>query len=539
MSFARIALAVTFTAALATAQISLLSTLAGGNGQKGTMFNINNTSAGPVTILSFGQNFLAAGTANVEIYTKTGSFAGSEAIAANWTLAASVTGLVHGAGVAQTIPAFVGVTIPAAATQAFYITATTATPSNVAYTNGTLVVPATSSGAVAFSDANIQFVCGVGKVYPFGATFGGPTPGGAGRCWNGRIDYVLGSITAMPWQVNQPAAYMDFDFVLATALTPAKVQKCVGASVNACADSFGAPADIALNMLPTVSSLAGGIPVGPNAVVNLDMAGGFTFLLGGTFVLPLGAASGTCPVLFNAFPGTLSAQMVAIDPTSPIMLSLSQACEATGLPSGPLTLPNADDTLYLVDTTVSPLCNTTGLNFYGTTYTQFVVSTNGVVFPGTAGTNQWVPSAANALLAPGLFGVWSDWQSNANPAATIVVSNNTVFGGFDINFTNVPYWGSTVNSTFRVALDGFGPRLEGLTGLGTDPLTPTGLFVSKGAGFATDPGVTAFTLGGTGSTAVATDMLYAVGTGTPTLAGGANNLWFSFNATGGVDWLGN
>lgn len=538
MSISRLALMVALTATLATAQMSLLSTLAGGNGQKGTMFNVNNISAGQVSILSLGQNFLAAGTDNVEIYTKTGSFVGSEAIAANWTLVTSVTGFVHGAGTAETIPALVNVSIPAGATQAFYVTVTAATPGNVAYTNGNLVVPATASGNVAFADANIQFVCGVGKVYPFGGTFGGPTPGGAGRCWNGRIDYVLGPITGAPWQVNSAAAYMDFDFVLASVLTPAKVSKCVGAPVNACADSFGAPADLALNMLPTVSSLAGGVPVGPNHVVNLDLSGGFTFLLGGTFMLPLGAASGTCPILFNAFPGTLSAQMVAIDPTSPIMLSLSQACEATGLPVGPLTLPNADDTLYLVDTTASPLCNTTGINFYGTTYTQFVVSTNGVVFPGTAGTNQWVPSAANALLAPGLFGVWSDWQANANPAASIVISNNGVFGGFDLNFTNVPYWGSTVNSTFRVALDPIGPRLEGLSGLGTDPLTPTGLFVSKGTGFATDPGVTAFTLGGTGTTAAVTDMLYAIGTGTPTLAGGANNLWFTFNATGGVDWLG-
>lgn len=539
MILARIALAVTLTATLATAQISLLSTLAGGNGQKGTMFNVNNVSAGPVTVMSFAQNFLAAGTDNVEIYTKAGSFAGSEAIAANWTLASTVTGMVHGAGVADTIPAVVNVTIPAGATQGFYVTVTAATTGNVAYTNGNLVVPATTSGAVAFSDANIQFVCGVGKVYPFGATFGGPTPTGPGRCWNGRIDYVLGSSVSAPWQVNQASAYMDFDFVLATALTPAKVQKCVGAPVNACADSFGAPADMALNMLPTVSSLAGGVAVGPNAIVNLDLSGGFTFLLGGSFVLPLGTASGTCPIFFNAFPGTVSAQMVAIDPTSPIMLSLSQACEATGLPVGPLTLPNADDTLYLVDTTASPLCNTTGLNFYGTSYTQFVVSTNGVVFPGTTGTNQWVPSAANALASAGLLGVWSDWQANANPAASIVMTNNAVFGGFDINFTNVPYWGTTINSTFRVALDGFGPRLEGLTGLGTDPLTPTGLFVSKGVGFATDAGATAFTLGGTGTTAVNSDMLYAIGTGTPALAGGANNLWFTFNGTGGVDWLGN
>jgi hypothetical protein len=537
MSLVRLALAVAFTATLVTAQSSLLTTLQGGNGQKGAMFNIKNITAGQITITSLAQNFLGAGTSNVEIYTKTGSYVGSESIAANWTLAASATGLVHpGSGTAVTIPSLVNTTIPAGATQAFYVTVTAATATNVAYTTGTLVLPTpTSAGNVAFADANIQFVCGVGKSYPFGSTFGGPTPGGTGRCWNGRIDYVIGGIPAVPWQVNQPSAYMDFDLVLATSTTPAKITRCVGALVSACANSTNAPADIALNAVPTVSSAAGGVALTPNTVVNLDLLGGFAFLLGGTFALPLGGAAGTCPIIFPAPPGTISAQMLAITPTSAIGVSLSQACQLNGVAASALTLPNADDSLYVVNTNAAPLCNTTSLNYYGTSYTNFVVSTNGIVFPGTAGNNQWVPSAANALLYPGLFGVWSDFQSNANPAASIVVSNATS-GGFDVSFTNVPYWGTTVNNTFKVALDPTGPRLEGLLSLGTDPTT-TGLFVSKGVGSATDPGATAFAIG-TGTTAVATDMLYAVGTGTPTLASGANNLLFTFNGTGGVDWLG-
>jgi hypothetical protein len=33
-------------------------------------------------------------------------------------------------------------------------------------------------------------------------------------------------------------------------------------------------------------------------------------------------------------------------------------------------------------------------------------------------------------------------------------------------------------------------------------------------------------------------MLYNIGTGSPALGGGANNIWFSFTASGGVDWIG-
>ena len=523
--------------AVAAQNVTLQTTLLGGNGQKGAMFNVVNISAGGITVASFDQNFLNPGTSSMEIYTKTGSYVGSEAIAANWSLVGSASGLVHGGqGVAVPLPIAVNTSIPAGATQAFYVTVTNATATNVAYTNGNLVVPATTAGAVAFSDANIQFVCGVGKVYPFAGTFGGPTPGGFGRCWNGKINYFIGGIAPAPaWQVNGPAAYLDFDFLIATPTTGAVVTKCIGAPVNACANSFGAPADIALNTLPIVSSTAGGIALTNAHVVNLDLTGNFLFLINA--FIPLGAASGTCPIFFNAFPGTISAQVVVLDPTSPINISLSQASQATGAPSSTLTILNADDAMYLVNLTASPLCNATGLNYYGTTYTTMVVSTNGIVFPGVAGTNAWVPTIATAISYPGLFGVWSDWQSDVG-TGSIVVSNNIMFGGVDIDYTNIPYWGTATTSTFRVALDTVGPRLESLSTLGTDPVTPTMLVMSRGGGLATNAGATAFSLGGSGTTAANTDMLYAIGTGTPTLAGGANDLWFTFNGTGGVDWAG-
>ncbi|MSR74313.1 MAG: hypothetical protein EXS14_02420 [Planctomycetes bacterium] len=538
MKFLRSSLMVALLCVTASAQIlSLQTTLQGGNGQKGAMFNVVNISAGNLLITSLEQRFFSAGTATMAIYTKTGSYVGSELLAAagNWTLLGTVAGVVHTATATTTlIPIVVNTVIAAGATRAFYVTATTATASNIAYTNGNLIVPPALAGQVHVADANLQMISGVGKSYPFGSTFGGPTPGGTGRCWNGKINYVLGTVPPAPnYQVNQAGAYMDFDFVLASAGAPAVLNKCGGGIVNACADSFGNPADIYMNAVPLVSSNAGGTVLNNANVVNLDIAAGFFPLFGGFG--PLGLASGTCPIFFAAPIGTISAQMIVIDLTVPGFISLSQACQLNGIAQAPVTLPNADDGLYILNLSAPPFCRGP-LSYYGTSYTQLVVSTNGLMFPGAAGNAGYIPSFANAIIYPGLFGVWADWQSNMG-TGTIVANGAGAFNGVDVAFTNIPYFGTTITSSFTIGLDALGPRLEGLSGLGVHTADVM-LAVSRGGGLATNAGPTAFSLGATGTTAANTDMLYAIGAGAPTLAGGANDLWFTFNGTGGVDWAG-
>ena len=343
-------------------------------------------------------------------------------------------------------------------------------------------------------------------------------------------DALVGS-AAPQWQVNQPGAAVDFDGVLATPFSPAISNKCAGSPVVACANSFGNLADIFLNTAPIVSATGGGIVLGPN-IVNLNLAAGFVQLFGTL------APVSICPITFGTPLGTLSAQMVALDFTSPTGLSLSQASQLTGIPSGTITLPNADDTTYIVNVTTGPLCAVGPVAFYGTTYTELTVSTNGLVSPGTVGVAGWIPSAASALANPGSVGIWSDWQSNANPIATIVVTGVGGFGGVDVTYTNVPYWGSPTTSTFNVGIDAWGPRIESISTLGTDP-TGTMILLSRGGGVATDPGATAFTLTPNPvlPAAPATDMIYAIGGGSPALGGGANNIFFT-NAFGGYNWQG-
>lgn len=364
-----------------------------------------------------------------------------------------------------------------------------------------------------------------------------PTPASCANAGFGNTedyDAIIGS--AMPqWQVNQPGAYVDFDGVLGTPFSSAVVTKCAGAATTACASSFGNLADIFLNVAPTVPASGGGIVLGPN-IVNLDLSAGFVQLFGSLAPVNL------CPISFGAPVGTLSAQMIALDFTSPTGLTMSQASQLTGIPATNITLPNADDQLYLVNVNAGPLCHVGAVNFYGTSYSQIVVSTNGIVFPGNLGNNYWIPTAAAANTNPGGFGLWSDWRSNANPAATIVVNGSGVFGGVDVTYTNVPFWSAAgSNSTFNLGIDASGPRIEGLSGLGTSALDPTMIFISIGGGLATNPGPQAFALSPTIYTAnPATDMLYntPVG-GSPAVGGGANNIW-GWNAVGGgYGWSGN
>jgi len=391
---------------------------------------------------------------------------------------------------------------------------------------GTFVVPTNSAGGL--TRLRVRLVYNVW-----------PTPAScANAAFGNTEDYacITGAPSAPNYQVNGPTAALDFNGVFATPFTGAVSTQCAGSPVLACLNAFGNFADVYVNPAPIVPLNAGGMAFFNN-VVNLNLAAWFIPVFNAW--LPLGPAMGTCPLPFPAPAGTLSAQMVVIDPTALGGVTLSQASQITGNAVGSLTLVNADDVAYTVDLTASPICRSTGVPFYGTTFTQIAVSTNGIVTPGTVGITAWTPTAGAAMTQMGSVGIWADWQANANPAASIVVNGNGLYGGVDVTYTNVPYWGTTVNSTFNVGLDASGPRIEGITGLGTDPMTPTMILLSRGSGLATDPGATAFMVGGPNQPLnPTTDMIYALGTGTPALGGGANNILFTALIAGGYFWVG-
>ena len=181
-------LATTMMAGVAFAQCNpqppVVTTTAAGNAQKGTMFDIVNTSAASITITGFDQVFSTTGSSDVEVYTKAGTWSGFENNAGAWTLAGSATAIAHqGPPNLTPLPITLNVNVPAGATQAFYITVTAATATNVSYTTGVNGI-----GAVIGTDGLIQVLGGPGKTYPFGSNFGLPT---AGRLWNGQVHYCV------------------------------------------------------------------------------------------------------------------------------------------------------------------------------------------------------------------------------------------------------------------------------------------------------------------------------------------------------------
>lgn len=163
---------------------SLTFTFAAGNGSNGNMFNIN--ALNPLSIVGFTVSPQGSGPTTIEIYHKTGSYVGFENAATGWTLiqTSTITAAAQPIRVNFTNPLAIN-----AGQHAFYVTTTTTGTLN--YTNGTTV------GALLNSNADLQLFEGVGKSYPFGATF---TP----RVFNGRIIYGTASGSCVSPRVAVP-----------------------------------------------------------------------------------------------------------------------------------------------------------------------------------------------------------------------------------------------------------------------------------------------------------------------------------------------
>ncbi|MAP54771.1 HYR domain-containing protein [Altibacter sp.] len=154
----------------------------GGNGSFGNMFDINALSN--VVINSFDVNMDNGAVLDVDVYAKVGTWAGSEDTPGDWTLIGTATGVVsNGDGVPTPLNLSLNYSIPLGETHAFYVTPTNGTTGQgFNYTNGT------TTGAVFASDANIEFLEGAAKAFPWtGTTF-------APRIFNGNIIYETGGL---------------------------------------------------------------------------------------------------------------------------------------------------------------------------------------------------------------------------------------------------------------------------------------------------------------------------------------------------------
>jgi hypothetical protein len=518
------------SAVTAPAQFSLPTTLAGGNGQNGNMFDITNISASTVFITGFDQSFFSAGTAALyEVYTVTAgtTYVGNETNPGAWTLQGSTTGLAHPTALtAVPVPIVLSIPIAPGTTRGFYLTTNT---DIVAYTNG-----ASPAGTVFVADANIQFHIGIGKAYPFGAAF---TP----RVWNGVIYYTLGSPLPPLYETNSTGSSLDLNGVQGQAYFKAVSNVCTGGAVTVNSSGMsGLPFEAVFNTAPTVPVTSPfALTSSGGQILNLDISAGLTFFNGGplpAFLPYFGPFSTT----FSApgAPITLSFQQLNTDPGNPEGFSLSQAPQlnvsAQSLPATPFPGPTGDDT----EVQVGVGC----ISVYGRAFSQMFIESNGRLMFG-GGNTSFTPTATAFRTDPASFGVWTD----LNPAVFVGGTNGLITmnapapGVIDVSYVNVAYFATTIPNNFNLQIDTNTSILTilGLTGFGAS----TGQMLIGASGGsavgATDPGVTNFSPGGTGTTGFTlngTDMIYALGL-QGSVTTGINRIDFILNGFNNYDWL--
>merc|ERR1712226_658322 len=202
------------TANTGALQPALETTLAGGNGSNGAMFDLKAKDS-DIYIHSFDVVEQNRREVDVWVYTKADTHDNFQTNKGAWTSIGSTTITSKGTGVRVPLGAqvFNPVYIKAGATQAFYITFPAGT---IAYTNGN------SFGAVFAQDDHLQFLQGSGVPHEFAGKF-------APRVWNGAIIYSKPSI-----EVVTPAPVTSAPTLPPVgAVTPAPVVSVTPAPVPA------------------------------------------------------------------------------------------------------------------------------------------------------------------------------------------------------------------------------------------------------------------------------------------------------------------
>jgi hypothetical protein len=157
---------------------TLQTTLIGGNGSNGTMFDI--VALNSITIDGFDMNINGTTTSTVEVWYRVGSYQTFTASNTGWTqvLTTTVTGM--GSGNLTPVPSTLNVTIPAGQTYAFFVTTNGGPTSR--YTNGTAV------GNIYASNSDLQLLEGAGGAY-FNVSF-------SPRIFNGQVRYSKAGCTS-------------------------------------------------------------------------------------------------------------------------------------------------------------------------------------------------------------------------------------------------------------------------------------------------------------------------------------------------------
>lgn len=146
-----------YAQANSTATGSLFTTLIGGNGASGNMFDV--TALNTITIDGVEMHFATANiVTTVEVWYRVGSFVGFENSNVGWTQAYTTTVTTNGANISTPIPGTFAINIPAGQTYGIYVTSVSGNPTTN-YTNGSVL------NALYASNSDLQLFEGKGGGY--------------------------------------------------------------------------------------------------------------------------------------------------------------------------------------------------------------------------------------------------------------------------------------------------------------------------------------------------------------------------------------
>ncbi|PBQ30834.1 hypothetical protein CNR22_03275 [Sphingobacteriaceae bacterium] len=402
----------------------LNTTLAGGNNHRGNMFNL--VAINTLTITSFDAH--PQGNTTIEIYYKAGTYSGFENASTSWTLVGSAAVTAQPFGNLTPVPVAINVVIPAGQTYAFYVTSNnTAVALN--YSNGT------TAGSVYSSDANLQFIEGIGLEYPFTGSPFSP------RVWNGRINYNASS-TTYTWS-NGASTY-------STSVSPS-ITTTYSVAVNSATNTSSI--SISVNPSPTVSINNGTICSGNSFSIIPSGADTYTIQGGNSNVSPL--SNSTYTVKGTASNGCLSINTatlnLTVNTTPTVSVNDGTICSGNSfsiIPSGASTY-----TIEGGNTNVSPLVNSTftvngtasnGCVSANTATLNLTVNTtptvsvnNGTICSGNSfsiipsGANTYTIEGGNTNVSP----LISSTYTVSGTAANGCVSANTATANLTVNTT--------------------------------------------------------------------------------------------------------
>lgn len=328
---------------------------------------------------------------------------------------------------------------------------------------------------------------------------------------------------------NSSNSELSFDGVLGDLVAPAEVSKCGGALTQAAfaSDAVGFPYEVLITSDLFVPASAGGLVFG-DEILNVDLGQPVTFLNGGLAPdLVTSAFPNAFSVPFNSPPvgGRLGAQMVNVTPAAAVGVATSQPCAVIGVTPLPITCNDADEGITTIPFGAFPLCGPGSFPFYGQSFPEMTVTSNGMVIFGTPGNDPYI-SLSDVLTGEPRVGYWTDLEPTLQ-GGTIVVTN--LGGGvLRVDYTNCAYYCTPATVTFGIEFDSNSGNItiDGLTGIQVNPgtcgsQTADSAFLGISGGNligATDPGTQDFdpiTGGGAGAASNPADALYDLALQTP------------------------